>query len=85
MNKLNIKDFLNRGRDNPVIFDSLLNELRDYVPRGSHKASRVYRKCILAGKYKIAMDIDRKYGVNDKHDIVLAMHFSMLVSGHKID
>lgn len=54
----------------------LLNELVDYGKRG--KAEIVYKKCLRAGKHKLAELIKRKYNLQEPHDdMITAFGFAL--------
>lgn len=54
----------------------LLKELVDYGKRG--KAEMVYRKCLRAGKRKLAERIKRKYNIREQHDdMITAFGFAI--------
>ena len=48
---------------NDLPFPSLLEELKNYSALVPEKAMRVYRKCVLAKKFKIAARIRKKYSL----------------------
>lgn len=67
---------------NPVLsavpFPNLINEMVGYAKK--EHAEIVYRKCVKAKKYKLAMKIARHYGLEDENknnDTVIALGLAL--------
>ena len=62
-------------------FQSLITDFKDYVSEKEIKAKKVFDKCIAAGRYKVAIRIADKYGLNyskNKYDLIVSAGLAMM-------
>jgi len=63
--------------------NELLQELRDYNP-DNNKATRIYFKCLQAGKLDLASKIRSKYNVVvDVDDTIISMGLALMAANKK--
>ena len=77
-----IEDYANPDIPRKIEFTNLLEEFKNYSPDMINiKASRVYRKCLIARKINLAEKIKTKYKINNTPcDRVLSMGLAIMAS-----
>ena len=81
-----IKEWILENGINDIADMSLITEMRQWADdwsrlQGGHKALRVYTKCMLNGKFKLAKEIEKRYGhIFPKTDRVIAAQLALLAS-----